>query len=100
MARTKNASTTTDEVAPEAPTEEKLTFSAKNIADELGTDQKSFRRWLRTYTDARANKGGRWIFDADDKAAVIAAYNTRSTAGTKPTAKAKVTDDAGDDTDA
>lgn len=66
----------------EAPAE--VTYSAKDLAAELNTDAKSFRRWLRAHTADRANKGGRWVFTAESKAAIIEAYNTKA-AGTEPT---------------
>ena len=66
----------------EAPAE--VTYSAKDLAKELGIDAKSFRRWLRSQTPDRANKGGRWIFDTESKAAWLNAYNTRSHQGTEP----------------
>lgn len=64
----------TIETEVEVEETEELTFSAKALATELGTDAKSFRRWLRNYTKERANKGGRWAFTADRKAELIAAY--------------------------
>lgn len=54
--------------------EEAETFTAKNLASELGIEPKAFRRWLRNYTKERANKGGRWVFSADRKAELLAAY--------------------------
>ena len=63
----------TDDEVEEVEAEE-VTFSAKELAAEVGTDPKSFRRWLRSWTTDRAEKGGRWIFDADRKAIVLAAY--------------------------
>ena len=69
---TKNAVTPDTEVEE---TETEITFSAKDLAAELGTDAKSFRRWLRNYTPERAaDAGGRWAFTADRKAELIAAY--------------------------
>lgn len=69
-------------VTTEAPAE--VTFSAKDLALELNTDPKSFRRWLRAHTADRANKGGRWVFTAETKAAIITAYNAKAK-GTEPT---------------
>lgn len=63
----------TTESTPEVETEE-LTFSAKDLAAEAGTDPKTFRRWLRAHYD-RPNKGERWVFDTDTKAEVLDAYN-------------------------
>lgn len=87
MAR-KAASTPIAEIEIEAPTTE-TTFSAKELATEAGTDPKSFRRWLRTYTNDRANKGGRWVFTPEVKGEVLAAYAARGAKGTTPTPKAE-----------
>lgn len=54
---------------------EVTTFSAKEVANELGIDAKSFRRWLRAHTTDRANKGGRWVFTAEEKADLLEAYH-------------------------
>lgn len=83
MTKIKNA-TATAEVTTDAPAEVEI-FSAKDLATACGTDAKSFRRWLRAQTNDRANKGGRWIFTAESKAAYIAAYEARGTKGTEPT---------------
>jgi len=82
MARNKN---TTTEVPDEddAATDTGM-LSAKDLAAELGTDPKSFRRWLRSLTATRAGKGGRRVFDADAADQVRKAWNTRSTKGTTP----------------
>lgn len=63
--------------ATEEPTEK--TFSAKDLAQECGTDAKSFRRWLRSTTDRRANKGGRWVFDEAQRAEILASWAARNT---------------------
>jgi len=63
---------------------ESNTLSAKDLATELGTDPKSFRRWLRTLTSSRAGKGGRWVFDDEAADAIRHAWLTRSTKGTTP----------------
>lgn len=60
------------------------TFSAKDLASELGIDPKSFRRWLRAHTAERANKGGRWVFTAESKAAFLDAYRSKDAKGTEP----------------
>ena len=78
-------STTATPVIDEVTTADtEITFSAKEVATELGTDPKSFRRWLRSHTEDRANKGGRWVFTAETKALIITAYNAKG-AGTEPT---------------
>ena len=81
----KNAVTPADdleeiETEEEVEVEAEVTFSAKDLAAELGLDAKSFRRWLRSYTPDRAvDQGGRWSFTADRKAELIAAYNADET---------------------
>lgn len=57
-----------------------VTFSAKDLAAECDTDPKTFRRWLRSQTSDRANKGGRWVFTAESKAEFVAAYKARGAA--------------------
>lgn len=86
---TKVAEVEVIEVEADAPAAE--VFSPKAIATELNIDAKSFRRFLRSQTENRAGKGGRWAFDADAKAAIIAAYNTRN-AGTAPILAEATTD--------
>jgi hypothetical protein len=69
-----------DEVTEDEDEAEEVTFSPKEIASELGITAKDFRRWLRSKTDRRANKGGRWVFTADEKADWIQAYNSKDEA--------------------
>lgn len=81
----KTATPINDEAEAEvAEVTEEVTFSAKELATELGLDPKTFRRWLRAHTADRANKGGRWIFTAETKDAILAAYASKA-AGTEPT---------------
>ncbi len=42
------------------------TYTATELAAELGMDPKSFRSWLRTLTSDRAGRGGKWVFTAED----------------------------------
>src|SRR5580765_6130896 len=77
----------TDDEATEAEGDDEVTFSAKEIASELGLTAKDFRRWLRSKTDRRANKGGRWVFTADEKADWIKAYNTKDEAAVEADAE-------------
>ena len=65
------------ETEVEAVTEE-IKFSAKDLAAECGVDAKAFRRWLRSVTDRRANKGGRWAFTAEERTATLAAWAERN----------------------
>lgn len=85
-APTKVTPVTDDETPAEVTTDAvaEVTFSAKDLANELKTDAKSFRRWLRAHTADRANKGGRWVFTAESKAAIIKEYNAKAK-GTEPT---------------
>lgn len=41
-------------------------MTPKEIAIEFDTDAKTIRKFLRSLTDDRAGKGGRWEIDADD----------------------------------
>lgn len=72
MKNTKNAPEAATETEVEATDE--VTFSAKEVAAACGTDPKNFRRWLRSITEARANKGGRWIFTAEVMTELIERY--------------------------
>ena len=69
----------------DAPATPEVTLSAKEMATELGTDPKSFRRFLRTLTEDRAGKGGRWTFDTDTADLIRKAWANRATKGTQPT---------------
>ena len=72
-------------MATKQNTNTEVTMTAKELASELNTDPKSFRRFLRSRTDDRAGKGGRWVFDAEAADAIRKAWNERSTKGTTPT---------------
>lgn len=84
MTRKANSKVTAIDEVEADEVEAEVTYSAKDLALELGTDAKSFRRWLRAHTEDRANKGGRWLFTPESKAAIIEAYNTKAE-GTEPT---------------
>lgn len=71
----------------EVEAEEVTTFSAKDLAKELGIDAKSFRRWLRNHTSDRANKGGRWVFTEESRTQFLELYRSKNAAGTEPTPK-------------
>lgn len=86
MAR--NATTTE---ATASPAKEIATLSAKEMATELETDPKSFRRFLRALTDDRAGKGGRWVFDAETADLIRTAWAAKAAKGTTPT----ISDDEG-----
>lgn len=58
------------------------TLTASQLALHLNTDAKTCRRFLRSLTDDRAGKGGRWIIDANDLDALterFAAFTARRT---------------------
>jgi hypothetical protein len=75
---TKNAATPVHtELELEAETEE-ITFSAKDLATAAGTDPKTFRRWLRDYTNGRANSNGRWVFTEATRDELLEAYAKRN----------------------
>lgn len=59
---------------PETPAEE-VTFSAKDLATELGTDPKTFRRWCRA--NLSHTKGERWIFDTKSKDSVLEQFRSK-----------------------
>lgn len=50
------------------------TMTPKELAAELNTDPKSIRKFLRSLSDDRAGKGGRWAIDATDLPALAAAF--------------------------
>lgn len=57
-------------------------MTPKELAAELNTDARTCRKFLRSLTDDRAGKGGRWIIDADDLDSLrdrFDAYNARRT---------------------
>jgi len=83
---TKAATTKATPKVEETPTP----ITAKELATILNTDPKSLRRWLRTVTTDRANKGGRWIFNDDSVKELTTKWNERSTKGTTP----ELTDEA------
>lgn len=80
MARKGTATPVADKETETKDEAAETTFSAKDLAAEAGTDPKTFRRWLRSQTPDRANKGGRWIFSEDTKADWLERYNNRGAA--------------------
>lgn len=75
----------TVEAEPEVTEEETTGYTPKQLASELGTDPKTFRRFLRGLTSDRAGKGGRWNIDEEGREAILKAWNERSAKGTTPT---------------
>lgn len=85
----------TTEAAPAA------SFSPKDLALAVGSDPKTVRRWLRSLTTQRANKGGRWVLDAATFEELKDRWAARGTAnGTVMTlADAEISDEVTDDAD-
>lgn len=54
------------------------TISPKDFAELVGSDPKSVRRFLRSLTSDRANKGGRWEISTDDVDELTARWNARA----------------------
>jgi len=48
-------------------------ITPKDLADLLGTDPKTVRKFLRSMTPERAGKGGRWVIPAE----MVPALETR-----------------------
>lgn len=59
-------------------TEVRGTISPKDFADLVGSDPKTVRRFLRSLTTDRANKGGRWEIANDDVEALVTRWNERA----------------------
>lgn len=58
----------------EVEVEETETLSAKEVASRCGITPKDFRRWLRTKTDQRAGRGGRWAFSPETADELVALF--------------------------
>lgn len=54
------------------------TITPKDFAELVGSDPKTVRRFLRSLTTARAEKGGRWEISTDDVPALTARWNERA----------------------
>lgn len=84
--------------APEAPDadedNEDGLMTPKELAAELGTDPKTFRKFLRGLTNDRAGKGGRWKLDDATVATLRVAWAERGAKGTKPQLKTTADADA------
>lgn len=42
-----------------------MNITPKDLAEMLGTDPKTVRKFLRSLTPERAGKGGRWAIDSE-----------------------------------
>jgi hypothetical protein len=49
-------------------------MTPKQLAEELNSDPKMVRKFLRSNSPDRANKGGRWEIDSTDLDAIKAAF--------------------------
>lgn len=58
------------------------TITPKDFAEMVGSDPKTVRRFLRSLTENRAGKGGRWAIDASDLDELKARWDARGTAKT------------------
>lgn len=80
--------TGSDEGSEDAETEATDTITPKEMAARLGTDPKTFRRFLRGLTNDRAGKGGRWKLDPETCEDLAKRWADRSNKGTQPKMKA------------
>lgn len=78
-------------------TEVQGTITPKDFAEMVGSDPKTVRRFLRSVTDQRANKGGRWEIPTEAVEELKARWANRAK-GTQLTIKA--TDGTVDELDA
>lgn len=99
MARRNSTTQVTDEVTPDEATETeapKTSYTVKDLCAAVKAEPKAFRRWLRTQTDDRAGRGGRWSFDQERYDALIERYNNRAASkATEPTLKGDEPSDEG-----
>lgn len=51
------------------------------LATRCNTDPKMMRRFMRSLTDQRANKGGRWVLTPDGADEIVRRFETRKTSG-------------------
>lgn len=68
---------TEDEIELEEDEATEPMFTAHDLAVRCGVSDKDFRRWLRSITPQRANKGGRWAFNAETADTLVARFATR-----------------------
>jgi hypothetical protein len=50
-------------------------LSPKDIAEEIGVDDKLVRKFLRSMAPERPGKGGRWILPADEMDEIVEAFH-------------------------
>lgn len=56
-------------------------ITPKDLATRCNTDPKTMRRFMRSLTDERANKGGRWVITPDVADEIVRRFESRKTAG-------------------
>lgn len=55
-------------------------ITPKDLAIMCDTDAKTMRRFMRSLTDGRVGKGGRWAIEASDVDAIVSAFANRASA--------------------
>lgn len=58
-------------------------ITPKDLAIMCETDPKTMRRFMRSMTDARVGKGGRWDIASEDVDAIIASFKARKSTGAR-----------------
>lgn len=56
-------------------------ITPKDLAMRCNTDPKTMRRFMRSLTAQRANKGGRWVLTSDVADEIVRRWETRATSG-------------------
>lgn len=56
-------------------------ITPKDLAERCNTDPKTMRRFMRSLTDARANKGGRWEITSDVADVIVERFMKRAQTG-------------------
>jgi hypothetical protein len=56
-------------------------ITPKDLAERCNTDPKTMRRFMRSLTDQRANKGGRWVLTSDVADEIVRRFAERHTSG-------------------
>lgn len=57
------------------------TITPRDLAIMCETDPKTMRRFMRSMTDARVGKGGRWDIASSDVDAIVKAFASRKSSG-------------------
>lgn len=56
-------------------------ITPSDLAKRCNTDPKTMRRFMRSLTDERANKGGRWAITPDVADAIVERFASRKALG-------------------